>query len=99
MKKFNLLLLSVLVAGAVSAQSWTIDKAHTKIGFNVSHMVVSEVEGYFKDYDGKVTSTADDFAGAAIEFTAKTASVFTGNDGRDAHLRGEDPKKENDFFG
>src|SRR6185369_3346441 len=100
MKKLNTLVVAVLVAGASMAQTnWAIDKAHTKIGFNVSHMVVSEVEGYFKDYDAKVSATADDFTGATIEFTAKTASVFTGNDGRDAHLRGDDAKKENDFFG
>jgi len=99
MKKLNTLVVAMLVAGASMAQSnWAIDKAHTKIGFNVSHMVVSEVEGSFKDYDAKVSTTAEDFAGATIEFTAKTASVFTGNDGRDAHLRGDDPKKENDFF-
>jgi polyisoprenoid-binding protein YceI len=100
MKKLNTLVAAMLVAGAAMAQTnWAVDKAHTKIGFNVSHMVVSEVEGYFKDYDAKVSTTADDFAGATIEFTAKTASVFTGNDGRDAHLRGDDAKKENDFFG
>src|SRR5258708_1479299 len=100
MKKLKTLIVGLFVTGVAVAQTnWAPDKAHTKIGFNVSHMMVSEVEGYFKDYDAKVTTSADDFAGATIEFTAKTASVFTGNDGRDAHLRGDDAKKENDFFG
>jgi polyisoprenoid-binding protein YceI len=100
MKKLNTLVVAMLIAGASIAQTnWAIDKAHTKIGFSVSHMVVSEVDGYFKDYDGKVSTTADDFDGAKVEFTAKTASVNTGNDGRDAHLRGDDAKKESDFFG
>lgn len=99
MKKLNFLFVLVLLAGtAVGQTNWAIDKAHSKIGFNVTHMVVSEVEGYFKDYDAKVTSTADDFSGAAIEFTAKAASVFTDNEYRDAHLRGEG-NREDDFFG
>ncbi|HTH55514.1 MAG TPA: YceI family protein [Cyclobacteriaceae bacterium] len=99
MKKLNFLSVFVLLAGtAVGQTNWTIDKAHSKIGFNVTHMVVSEVEGYFKDYDAKIASTADDFNGATIEFTAKAASVFTDNEYRDAHLRGEN-NREDDFFG
>src|SRR6516225_8560246 len=99
MKKVNVLAVLLVVAGGAGAQTnWALDKAHTKIGFNVTHMMVSEVEGYFKDYDAKVVSTADDFAGSTIEFTAKTASVFTDNEYRDAHLRGEG-NRENDFFG
>src|SRR5882724_4062591 len=99
MKKINFMLIAMLFAGAAFAQTnWTIDKSHSKIGFSVTHMVVAETEGYFKDYDAKVTSQTDDFAGATIEFTAKTASVFTDNEGRDKHLRGDDAARENDFF-
>ncbi len=91
MKKLNTLVVAMLVAGAGFAQtSWNLDKAHTKIGFNARHMVVSEVEGYFKDYDAKISSTADDFTGATIEFSAKTASVFTDNEKRDGHLKSDD---------
>lgn len=99
MKKLSVLIVLVSLAGAVTAQTnWTVDKAHSKIGFNVTHMMVSEVEGYFKDYDAKVVSTADDFNGTTVEFTAKAASVFTDNEYRDAHLRGEG-NREDDFFG
>jgi polyisoprenoid-binding protein YceI len=91
MKKLNTLVVAMLVAGAAMAQTnWSIDKVHSKIGFNAKHLVVSEVEGNFKDYDAKVTSTADDFAGSTIEFTAKTASVFTDNEKRDGHLKSDD---------
>src|SRR5882672_11661551 len=91
MKKLNTLVVAMLIAGASTAQTnWSIDKAHSKIGFNARHLVVSEVEGSFKDYDAKVTSTADDFAGSTIEFTAKTASVFTDNEKRDGHLKSDD---------
>ena len=91
MKKLNTLVVAMLVAGASMAQTnWTIDKSHSNIGFSVAHMVVSETTGNFKDFDAKVTTTADDFAGATVEFTAKTASVFTDNEKRDGHLKSDD---------
>jgi len=91
MEKIYLLIMSVLVAGVAAAQgTWTIDKAHSKVGFNVSHFAVSEVEGLFKDYDAKISSTAADFDGAEIEFSAKTASIFTDNERRDTHLKSDD---------
>jgi polyisoprenoid-binding protein YceI len=91
MKKINALMLAVLVAGTVSAQStWSADKVHSKIGFNATHLVVTEVEGAFKDYDVKVSSPADDFNGADIEFTAKVASLSTDNEKRDGHLKSDD---------
>ncbi len=84
-------MIAVLVAGAATAQTnWSIDKAHSNIGFSVAHMVVSETTGNFKDFDAKVVSTADDFAGATVEFSAKTASVFTDNEKRDGHLKSDD---------
>jgi polyisoprenoid-binding protein YceI len=90
MKKLNTLVVAMLVAGASMAQNWTIDKAHSNIGFSVAHMVVSETTGKFKDFDAKVISKTDDFAGSTVEFTAKTASVFTDNEKRDEHLKGDD---------
>jgi polyisoprenoid-binding protein YceI len=91
MKKLTALFATLCILVTASAQTnWALDKTHTKIGFNVTHMVVAEVEGYFKDYDAKITSTTDDFNGAAVEFTAKTASVFTDNDRRDGHLKSDD---------
>lgn len=84
-------MIAMLVAGAAFAQStWSADKVHSKIGFNASHLVVSEVEGVFKDYDVKVTSPAADFNGADIEFTAKVASISTDNEKRDGHLKSDD---------
>ena len=91
MKKLNTVLALVLLTGAVYAQTtWTIDKAHSKIGFSVVHMVVSETEGNFKDFDGKVVSKNADFDGADVEFTGKIASIDTDNENRDKHLKSPD---------
>jgi polyisoprenoid-binding protein YceI len=91
MKKLNVLSVVLLVSGSVLAQTnWSIDKVHSKIGFSVSHMVVSETEGSFKDYSGTVVSKSDDFNGAEVSFTAKVASINTENERRDGHLKSPD---------
>jgi polyisoprenoid-binding protein YceI len=91
MKKINLIIASLLVAGSTFAQSnWSIDKVHSKIGFSVTHMVVSETEGNFKDYTATVVSKSEDFNGAEVTFSAKVASINTENEKRDGHLKSPD---------
>lgn len=91
MKKFNSLFAAMLIAGATVAQTnWTLDKGHSSVAFSVAHMVVSETTGNFKDFDVKAVSKSEDFVGAEVEFTAKTASVFTDNEKRDGHLKSDD---------
>jgi polyisoprenoid-binding protein YceI len=91
MKKINTLFALLLLTGAAFAQAtWTIDKAHSKVGFNIAHMGVSEVEGKFNEFDGTVVAKSDDFNGAVIEFTSKTASIDTDNEKRDGHLKSPD---------
>jgi polyisoprenoid-binding protein YceI len=91
MKKINALFIALLITGSAFAQSiWSIDKSHSKIGFSVVHMAVSDVEGNFKDFDATVASKSDDFNGAEVTFTAKTASIDTDNERRDGHLKSAD---------
>lgn len=91
MKKINTLAALVfLVSSAFAQTTWTLDKAHTKIGFVVTHMTVSEVEGNFKDFEGSIVSKAADFDGAEVKFTAQTASIDTDNDRRNEHLKSPD---------
>ncbi len=91
MKRLNALLVALLVGGSAFAQTtWKIDKAHSHIGFSVLHYAITEVEGNFKDFDASVVSHADDFDGAEVTFTAKTASIDTDNERRDNHLKSAD---------
>lgn len=88
MKKINTSFAVLLLATGVFAQTtWTLDKSHTKIGFVVTHMAVSEVEGNFKDFEGSIVTKAEDFSGAEINFSAKAASIDTDNDKRNADLK------------
>ena len=92
MKKIAFTLMFVGIASlSLQAQTrWVFDKAHTSVGFSVSHMVISETTGTFKDFSGTVTSSNDDFTGSTIEFTADIASINTDNERRDGHLKSPD---------
>jgi polyisoprenoid-binding protein YceI len=91
MKKLILSIFTIATAMAVQAQTnWTIDASHSNVKFSIVHMVVSETEGYFKTYNGKVVSSTPDFDGASIEFSVDVNSINTDNVDRDKHLMGDD---------
>ena len=87
-----LLLITVFGIPSLFAQKsgWSLDKAHSSIGFSVKHMVISEVTGNFKDFDINFTSTKSDFTDAVVDATIKVASINTDNEKRDAHLKTDD---------
>jgi polyisoprenoid-binding protein YceI len=90
MKKTLLSLVAALVSVATFAQTWSLDKVHSNVGFTITHMMISEVEGSFKSFDAKLTSTKADFTDAKFEFSADVNSINTGNDMRDGHLKSPD---------
>ncbi len=91
MKKFSFLLCALCLSAAAFAQTtYNADKAHAKVGFTVTHLGLSEVDGVFKTIDAKVTSSKEDFSDAVFEFSADIASVSTGAQGRDEHLQKPD---------
>jgi polyisoprenoid-binding protein YceI len=88
---FLTLALGVFTGFASLAQStWSVDNAHTKIEFSVSHLVISETVGFFKTYGGSIATTSDDFNGANIQFSVDVASINTDNEMRDNHLKSDD---------
>lgn len=92
MYKFNFIVMILfLAASSVLAQtSWVVDKSHSKIGFSVKHLVITDVDGFFKDYDAQITTQGEDFTKANIDFKISTNSIFTDNEDRDKHLRSDD---------
>ncbi len=75
---------------ASAGYAYSVDKAHSSIGFTVSHLVVSKTTGNFNDYDGQIQFNPDDLANAKFDFTVKVAGIDTKNEGRDKHLKGAD---------
>jgi len=69
---------------------WTIDAAHSEVGFKVKHLVISTVSGKFTSFEGSLNAEKDDFSDAAISFTADIDSIHTGNEQRDGHLKSAD---------
>lgn len=88
---FVVLIAIVLTVFTVNAQTtWKLDIAHSKVQFAISHMVISEVTGRFKDFDATLTQTKDDFTNAKLEATIKVNSIDTDNESRDKHLKSPD---------
>ncbi|RYG51033.1 MAG: polyisoprenoid-binding protein [Chitinophagaceae bacterium] len=69
---------------------WTIDKAHSSVGFKVKHLVISTVSGKFDSFEGKLEGDPQDLVNAKISFTADIDSISTGNEQRDGHLKSAD---------
>ena len=74
----------------VQAGTWTVDKPHTNVKFSVAHLVISDVDGDFKSFDGTMESSKPDFSDAKITFTADVNSINTENEMRDNHLKSDD---------
>jgi polyisoprenoid-binding protein YceI len=79
-----------VIRSSNQASVWAVDKPHTNIKFSVSHLVISDVDGTFKSFDGTMTTTKPDFSDAQITFTADANSISTDNDQRDNHLKSDD---------
>jgi polyisoprenoid-binding protein YceI len=91
----TLLVLTALVtsASAFAADykpgNYDVDPAHTKVGFEVPHLVISTVEGHFNKFSGKA-ELAEKFEKSKFNVTVDTASVDTGVAKRDEHLKSPD---------
>jgi polyisoprenoid-binding protein YceI len=92
MKKLFLLLfvLGTLQIGMFAQTKWSVDKAHSSIKFTVTHLVITDVDGNFKSFDGSVAAASPDFTDADINFTADVKSLNTENEMRDNHLKSPD---------
>ncbi len=84
-------ILALISLMTINAQTkWTVDKAHSKVQFTVTHLIISEVTGEFKSFDATVESSKDDFTDAKIDFSADVNSISTDNEARDKHLKSDD---------
>lgn len=89
MKKTTLIITFLMISFTSFAQ-WTIDKEHSKFTFIAEHHGISEVDGYFKKFEGKITAQKEDLSDAVFEITVETASINTDLEMRDNRLKSED---------
>lgn len=76
--------LSTLTPG-----TWTIDPDHTEVGFIARHLMVTKVRGSFGTVTGTVV-VPENVTDSSVSVDIETASVTTGNDKRDEHVRSGD---------
>ncbi|MCU0323722.1 MAG: YceI family protein [Spirosomaceae bacterium] len=88
--KTTLGLCIFLITPLLSFSQWTLDKGHTKFTFIASHHGISEVDGYFKKFEGKITASKEDLSDAVFDVDVETASINTDLEMRDNHLKSED---------
>ena len=87
----TLVAITAISLSTTAQTNWNVDASHSKLGFAVTHMMVSETEGKFKIYEGKVSSKGDmDFTDANINFSVDAASINTDDEKRDGHLKSPD---------
>ncbi len=88
----NVLYLAWAVGLTLSAQIyWRFDPSHSRIGFRVKHMGISEVDGEFRKAQVNVVSQHPDrWDEVNVEVIIDAASIDTRNADRDEHLRSED---------
>ena len=97
--KLSKKLLSILALGTfaiasvamvkIDAMSWSIDKSHSSINFEVRHFF-AKVPGAFEQYDANVNFSPDNLEESSIDVVIQVPSINTKNERRDGHLQSAD---------
>lgn len=75
---------------ATGTSTWTLDAAHTEVGFSVRHLMISTVRGRFGAASGTVIIDEDKPANSKVDINVDVTSIDTRQEQRDAHLRSPD---------
>lgn len=72
------------------AANWNVDADHSAAHFKVQHMMIADVQGRFADVQGVALIDDKDITRSMIDVTINAASIDTGVEKRDAHLKSAD---------
>jgi polyisoprenoid-binding protein YceI len=70
--------------------TWNFDTSHSNVGFTVRHMMFAKVRGRFTRWAGQLALDEQDLTRSTVAVRIDAASIDTGEDKRDAHLRSAD---------
>jgi polyisoprenoid-binding protein YceI len=85
------LLVALLAATAPAPVKYEVDVNHSNVGFSIPIMGgLSRVSGKFTDFAVQIVYDEADITKSSVNATIKTASIDTGIEKRDAHLRTAD---------
>jgi len=79
---------AVVIPGYV-AGTWAIDPVHSEVSFTVRHMMVSKVRGRFDKFEGTIV-TGEKPLESTVTASVDLASINTGQEQRDEHIRSAD---------
>lgn len=74
----------------MATTKWTLDPAHSDLGFKIKHLMIANISGSFKTFQAVAKTEDEDFSTAEINVTVDMSSISTNNDQRDLHLRASD---------
>jgi polyisoprenoid-binding protein YceI len=94
MKKVYMILTVLAISlssfKTIPPATWSFDPAHSKLGFAISYLMVSDVEGSFQIKEATINTPKEDFTDATVTLVADVATVTTENEKRDEHLKTPD---------
>jgi polyisoprenoid-binding protein YceI len=87
---FLKIILIVSLSIGLKAEELLIDESHSHIGFSIKHMMISNVKGDFKKYNGDIDFDMKSKTFKVFDTTVDASSIDTGIKKRDDHLRSAD---------
>jgi polyisoprenoid-binding protein YceI len=82
--------MTTATVAAPAITTWNIDPTHSVVEFKVKHMMISHVKGHFTAVTGTLSLNEADLTQSSVEASIDIASIHTRDEGRDAHLKGEE---------
>jgi polyisoprenoid-binding protein YceI len=82
--------LLAITAVTASADTYTIDRSHSSVGFAVTHLGLGKVKGDFRDFAGTIDYVPGDISKSRVDATIQVPSIDTRDSSRDMHLKGSD---------
>ncbi len=90
LKPFSLLPTLRLVETQTALQTYSVDPSHSQVAFKVRHLGFSKVRGRFHTFEGTVRMAPGQLDTLEAEATVQVATIGTGDEKRDGHLRSGD---------
>ena len=90
MKTLCTLIATALLSTSLLAQTWQADATNTQLGFEATHLMISQIEGSFNDFNIDVTGNSKSFKDLNFTVQIDVQSIDTDNRQRDKHLRSKD---------
>ncbi|MDQ3691213.1 MAG: YceI family protein [Chloroflexota bacterium] len=70
--------------------TWTLDPSHSTVTFSAKHMMITTVRGSMKLADADLDFEPDNLVASSVRVSLDAASIDTGQEARDQHLRSAD---------